>query len=347
MITPLRMISQNSRVKSAMVMRSVSPNNTYNRGRRTESTCIRPKYTRKADSDEEDTETLEKYLRDAHEQIAMLEQELARSQEVPATEFKVRGKSIDAIEEKLKQTSVFEECKDNKSLSKMELGSSYDSSKLRSTLVHLDIEEMCRCLSKAIRQHIMKNMSSVASPRLPNGLLLELEQAFMDEDSKNAVPDESSIYNFAKNAIIRSHMEKEVSVICLAYLDKLIQKAGVTMHGKNWKRILLTALILSSKVWDDESFENKHFASVFTQFHLREINAMESAFLTLIDFEVNIKQSEYAKAYFLLRTYADSKSRSFPLQALDVESVIKLQSKSKQTEENLRKEYANYLYKTM
>jgi len=35
-----------------------------------------------------------------------------------------------------------------------EVGVSYDSYRMRSTLAHIDLEEMCRCLSKAIFKHI-------------------------------------------------------------------------------------------------------------------------------------------------------------------------------------------------
>lgn len=43
-----------------------------------------------------------------------------------------------------------------------ELGVSYDSARLRSTLAHIDLEEMCRCLGKAIHMHIM-NANSLQS----------------------------------------------------------------------------------------------------------------------------------------------------------------------------------------
>lgn len=39
-----------------------------------------------------------------------------------------------------------------------EVGVSYDSSKMRSTIVHIDIEEMCRCLSEAVRRHVIHGM---------------------------------------------------------------------------------------------------------------------------------------------------------------------------------------------
>ena len=59
-----------------------------------------------------------------------------------------------------------------------------------------------------------------------------------------------------------------------------------------------------------------------------EMERMERSFLTLIEFNVNIKQSEYAHAYFLLRTYASSKDKSAPVKLISVNKVMELQKNS-------------------
>jgi hypothetical protein len=70
---------------------------------------------------------------------------------------------------------------------------------------------------------------------------------------------------------------------------------------------MFTTLVLASKVWDDDSYENIHFARAFTIFSLKEINDMEATFLNLIDFKVNVTSAEYAKYYFVLRAMAKDK----------------------------------------
>jgi hypothetical protein len=74
------------------------------------------------------------------------------------------------------------------------------------------------------------------------------------------LPDDNSIYNFAKNIILKTKMEREVAIICLCYIERLTQKTGLRINELNWKRLLFTCLILASKIWDDDSFENVHFA---------------------------------------------------------------------------------------
>jgi len=61
-------------------------------------------------------------------------------------------------------------------------------------------------------------------------------------------PDKNNIAYYCKNIIITSKMEKEVVIVCLIYIERLIVKTGMYLNGANWKRITFTALVLASKV---------------------------------------------------------------------------------------------------
>jgi hypothetical protein len=231
-----------------------------------------------------------------------------------------------------------------------EVGVSYDSSRMRSTLVNLDIEEMCKCLASALCTELTAQAhpsSRYNASSLPDGLLERYEEAFSEAFHIASSTDEREIYNFTKNVLIRSKMEKEIAVICLVYLNRLAAKSGLRMSPLNWKRVLFTSMILASKVWDDDSYENKNFAQAFTMYTAEEINSMEGSYLALIDFDLKVSGSEYANAYFLLRTFTSTEARSFPLRALDVETVRRLQSNAQNAETCLKDIHAEALYKTL
>jgi hypothetical protein len=107
------------------------------------------------------------------------------------------------------------------------------------------------------------------------------------------------------------------------------------------------SLILASKLWDDDSYENVHFARTFPSFTMRELADMESTFLSLIGYSLRLSSQEFAKYYFILRTFANSKERTYQINAIPVETVMKLQRQGANAEENLRAMYADALYKTM
>ena len=137
-------------------------------------------------------------------------------------------------------------------------------------------------------------------------------------------PNLEEIYYYCKYVIISGRMEKEIPILCLVYLERFLTKTGVLMNHANWKRLTLIALILASKIWDDDSLENVHFPQVLPDITLKEISSLEKVFLQLIDFDLMIRGSEYAKYYFVLKTFADSFNSTLPMGPLPVEKMSDL-----------------------
>jgi len=139
--------------------------------------------------------------------------------------------------------------------------------------------------------------------------------------------------------IISGRMEKEIPILCLVYLERFLTKTGVLMNHANWKRLTLISLILASKIWDDDSLENVHFPQVLQDITLKEISSLEKVFLSLIDFDLMIRGSEYAKYYFVLKTFADSFNSTLPMGPLPVEKMSELQNNTVKAESELRDRY--------
>ena len=115
-------------------------------------------------------------------------------------------------------------------------------------------------------------------------------------------PDPQTIFDFMADIIILTKMEREVIVLSLIYIERLIFNTGMLITSRNWRRILLTAMIISSRIWDDNSFENSHYSQVFANLGVSEINALERIFLELINYKVYVKQSEYFKYLLMIKT---------------------------------------------
>ena len=82
-------------------------------------------------------------------------------------------------------------------------------------------------------------------------------------------PTKEMIQNFCKNILSTSKMEKEIPIISLVYIERLIIRSGMGLCGANWRKILFISLVMASKIWDDESFENENFALAFPIFTTR------------------------------------------------------------------------------
>ena len=117
-------------------------------------------------------------------------------------------------------------------------------------------------------------------------------------------PEPQTIFEFMADIIILTKMEKEVIILSLIYIERLIFNTGILLNSRNWRRMLLTSMIIASKIWDDNSFENTHFSQVFANIEVGEINTMERIFLDLINYKVFVKQSEYFQYLLMIKIIA-------------------------------------------
>eukprot|EP01133_Synstelium_polycarpum_P010923 gene10923-12730_t len=95
---------------------------------------------------------------------------------------------------------------------------------------------------------------------------------------------------------------------------------------------LLSALILASKVWEDQSVWNVDFLPVFDNLTATDLNNLERQFLSLIQYNVSLTASVYAKYYFELRTFSKLDSNHFPLKPLDKSGAKRLEDHSQASE---------------
>jgi hypothetical protein len=122
--------------------------------------------------------------------------------------------------------------------------------------------------------------------------------------------------------------------MALVYLDRLIELTGVVVQPKNWRRLLLGALIVASKVWEDDAVWNEDFLQPFPMMKISDLGDLERYYLDGLQFSVTLKPSVYAEYYF--RLCALSTKTNLHLQPLDEESAERLYTRSKGLEERSR-----------
>ena len=154
-------------------------------------------------------------------------------------------------------------------------------------------------------------------------------------------PDPQQIFEFCANVMCLTKMEKEVIIITLIYIERLMFNTGLLLTSRNWRRISFTAMIIASKIWDDDSFENNHFAQVFTHLSIGEINLLERTFLELINYKVYVKCSEYFKYFFIIKSIALKYNyNGMNIVPISVEKMMKIQEYAYQMQKKVKKNYA-------
>ena len=160
------------------------------------------------------------------------------------------------------------------------------------------------------------------------------KQKYQQTETGAEIPSLANIVQFYQEFYQRSQMEHDTILMSLIYVERLIKEThgSLTPTAENWRSVLLSCMILASKVWDDLSMWNIDFShvsaaskstssnaaktnakstehdpsssnsNVIPSFSLQRINQLELAVLNCLNFNVKVAASEYAKYYFLIRT---------------------------------------------
>lgn len=120
-------------------------------------------------------------------------------------------------------------------------------------------------------------------------------------------PTLNEIYAFVSDIFTRAQLTPECSIVCLIYVERLMENAHVPLCTQTWKPLLLCGLLLASKVWQDVGSWNIDIAEIFPQYTLQNINKLERTFCNEIDWDLYISTSVYAKYYFALRSITEKK----------------------------------------
>jgi hypothetical protein len=150
----------------------------------------------------------------------------------------------------------------------------------------------------------------------------------------------SCVYRFLKEAYSVAEWSQESNVIALVLVSRL-QHANCLVSWRNWNMLLLVALLVAQKTWDDVPLTNMDFPKLWlmsspdsTPFSIKHLTCMESEFLRLIDWNTHVAQSTYAQFYFELRALSQEwkDNAGFSTSKLQTDNQMnKLEVKSQRT----------------
>ena len=101
------------------------------------------------------------------------------------------------------------------------------------------------------------------------------------------------------------------------YINRLIAFTEIPLQPTNWRPLVLCSLLVAQKVWDDRYLSNSDFAFIYPFFMTEQLNSLEKKFLELIQYNVTVKSSLYAKYYFELRALFKENEKEYPLVPID------------------------------
>lgn len=204
-----------------------------------------------------------------------------------------------------------------------------------STVSQPNLRSTIKCVTLAIYYHI-KNRDSDRSLDIFDEKSHPLTREEVPDDYYKHDPDHKHIYRFVRTLFSAAQLTAECAIVTLVYLERLLTYAEIDICPSNWKRIVLGAILLASKVWDDQAVWNVDYCQILKDITVEDMNEMERHFLELLQFNINVPASVYAKYYFDLRSLADDNNLSFLLEPLSKERAQKLEAISRLCEDKYK-----------
>jgi len=107
-------------------------------------------------------------------------------------------------------------------------------------------------------------------------------------------PPEISIHNYIDRIIKYTPCSKECYIAGIIYIDRIIQSRGFVVNSFNVHRVLITSIMISAKLIDDTTYNNKYYSHV-GGIGIAELNRLECQFLILLDYNLNISCGVFEK----------------------------------------------------
>ena len=122
--------------------------------------------------------------------------------------------------------------------------------------------------------------SSIQNDPLPNPVYLSLAHILTHNCAHWPFSSHHSIHKYAS-------CSNECFVFALIYIDRLIQRSNFLLTELNVHRVVITAVLLAAKFYDDAYYNNAYYAKVGGVL-VSEMNGLEIDFLFRVNFSLHV-----------------------------------------------------------
>ena len=181
---------------------------------------------------------------------------------------------------------------------------SFDSEEFNSDIEEEEIETKSQTKNKEDESTKLQNLNLIKAisqtltsilennKKMPNFKEILKTQGKM-VFSANLIPD-ISIEEYLIRIQKYANMETSTLIMSLILIDRLCQKANLTLTYHNIHRVIFSAILISIKYNEDNYYDNKYYADI-AGVKLKELQLLEYNFISLLHFHLFIQDEIYEK----------------------------------------------------
>ncbi|KAG0214032.1 hypothetical protein BGX28_002898 [Mortierella sp. GBA30] len=169
-----------------------------------------------------------------------------------------------------------------------------------STMAKSDVDETLRAVATVLYEKVLQShrMNDCRTERIINS------SSYIP--SERVMMTQADIFDFMRFIFdCGQNLGAENAIITLIYVERITELGNLSFHAINWRRLLLGALILSIKVWEDLAVFNSDVCAIFEGLAVKDVNALERFSMAKLQYNVSVKRSLYAAYYFRLRDVSE------------------------------------------
>ena len=139
---------------------------------------------------------------------------------------------------------------------------------ISSTMSVPDNDEIMLSVGTVIKCILSKHASDKVPPiDADKELCLFDERYHQDGRSETKLSDElttaEDVFHFLKSVFEMAQFSPECNTISLVLINRFLNKSKMVLHEFNWRALLLCALLIAQKIWDDRCLTNVDFPVIW------------------------------------------------------------------------------------
>ncbi|XP_055155071.1 cyclin-Y-like protein 1B isoform X2 [Symphalangus syndactylus] len=139
-------------------------------------------------------------------------------------------------------------------------------------------------------------------------------------------PKCNCIFRYLRTLFQVMKLTAPCAIVALVYIERLLTNANIDLCPTNWKKIVLGAVLLASKVWRNGGLWSVDDSQNPKDIAVENMGKMDKCFLELLEFNIHVSASVYAKYYFDLRALAYGHDLYFLFGSLHKDKAQKLEA---------------------